>query len=447
MLLADDGHEVTVLERDPAGPPDPAESWDSWPRRGVTQFRLPHFLLPAFRATAEKELPRVVESFEAAGAYRFNALSKFTRGAMTEPRFEVLTARRPILESVVARAAQETPGLTIRRGCAVDSLISAPEREGVPHVKGVTTQGGEKIGADLVVDCGGRRSALGRWLDGIGAAPLVEEKEDSGVVYYGYHVRTADGSPFPLGPGVTSAGSVGLLALPADDGTAGIGIIPWGGDAPMRALRHEGPWRAVAKLIPGGETVLDAEQISPLVSMASLDDRWHRLSVDGVPLATGIVAVGDALASTNPTAGRGISLGLRHSVALRDAMREHGDHPRQLAERFDAVTEEQFTPWYRASIWSDRHRIAAVQAEVQGTSYEPDPEWRQWTRVNQLPFADVAFLPDILDCGMNLKRLPSDLLADDRIQEGLATHPAPPPQPDDASGPTRAQLLEAISTA
>ena len=42
MLLADDGHEVTVLERDPDGPTDAGASWESWERRGVSQFRLPH---------------------------------------------------------------------------------------------------------------------------------------------------------------------------------------------------------------------------------------------------------------------------------------------------------------------------------------------------------------------------------------------------------------------
>jgi glycine/D-amino acid oxidase-like deaminating enzyme len=31
MLLAADGHRVTVLERDPQGPPsDPIEAWDRW---------------------------------------------------------------------------------------------------------------------------------------------------------------------------------------------------------------------------------------------------------------------------------------------------------------------------------------------------------------------------------------------------------------------------------
>ena len=45
MMLACVGHEVVVLERDPAPPPSPAEAWDAWDRRGVNQFRTIHFFL------------------------------------------------------------------------------------------------------------------------------------------------------------------------------------------------------------------------------------------------------------------------------------------------------------------------------------------------------------------------------------------------------------------
>ena len=40
-MLADDGHDVTVLEADPEpAPENPVEAWDCW-RRGVPQFRQP----------------------------------------------------------------------------------------------------------------------------------------------------------------------------------------------------------------------------------------------------------------------------------------------------------------------------------------------------------------------------------------------------------------------
>ena len=46
MLLAGDGHQVIVLERDPEGPPaDPVDAWERWQRPGLNQFRMAHTFL------------------------------------------------------------------------------------------------------------------------------------------------------------------------------------------------------------------------------------------------------------------------------------------------------------------------------------------------------------------------------------------------------------------
>ncbi len=61
MLLARDGHQVTVLERDAGGPKGRAtDLWQRWDRRGVNQFRQLHFMLPRWRAVMERELPEVI---------------------------------------------------------------------------------------------------------------------------------------------------------------------------------------------------------------------------------------------------------------------------------------------------------------------------------------------------------------------------------------------------
>ncbi len=61
MLLANDGHQVVVLERDGSGPPgDPVGAWVDWECKGVGQFRLLHFLLPRFRTVIAAELPELV---------------------------------------------------------------------------------------------------------------------------------------------------------------------------------------------------------------------------------------------------------------------------------------------------------------------------------------------------------------------------------------------------
>jgi len=62
-----------------------------------------------------------------------------------------------VIESVIAAAAQEQPGVTVRRGVRVTGLVGGPSAiPGVPHVAGVRTAGGEELRADLVVDAMGR---------------------------------------------------------------------------------------------------------------------------------------------------------------------------------------------------------------------------------------------------------------------------------------------------
>jgi 2-polyprenyl-6-methoxyphenol hydroxylase-like FAD-dependent oxidoreductase len=284
---------------------------------------------------------------------------------------------------------------------------------------------------------------MAKWLVEAGArAPLVEE-EDSGFVYYGRHVRTADGGP--LGPTLGFYGSVGLLVLPADAGITGVGIIGWGGDAELRALRHEAPWRAVMALLPGGDAVLAAEPVDDEVSvMAAIEDRYRRYVVDGAPVATGVVSVADAWAATNPTLGRGISLGARHARRLRDVLREVPveEHDR-LVRRFDEITEAEQAPWYRSTVWHDRHRIADFQAAIEGRAGGDDPTWDRFLAFTDAAFGDLELLPHFLDT-FRLDRRPEEVVDDPAVIAHLDANGIRPPE--DVT-PTRRQVLDAVASA
>ena len=68
MMLARDGHEVTVLEADPDGSPAAAvDAWGSWKRGGVAQFHQPHNLFARFRQICDAELPGLTDRLVAAG--------------------------------------------------------------------------------------------------------------------------------------------------------------------------------------------------------------------------------------------------------------------------------------------------------------------------------------------------------------------------------------------
>ena len=84
---------------------------------------------------------------------------------------------------------------------------------------------------------------------------------------------------------------------------------------------------------------LDGEPISDVMAMGGIIDRYRRLIEDGRPVATGVALLGDAWACTNPSLGRGVTMGLLHARRLRDVVRSHLGDPREFAETWDAVTE------------------------------------------------------------------------------------------------------------
>jgi 2-polyprenyl-6-methoxyphenol hydroxylase-like FAD-dependent oxidoreductase len=403
MLLADDGHRVTLLERDPAPPPDGSDAaWDTWARRGVNQFRLPHSFLGRYRALVDAELPRVSKAVEAAGGLRANPLLAIPEELRGPERpedhdLEILTGRRPVVEMAMASVAEATAGLTVRRGVAVEAILTGAEvRTRVPHVVGVRTATGEELRADLVVDMSGRRSRLPQWLEDAGLPPGREEMEDSGFMYYGRHYRSADGSlPFALGPALQPLGTISTLTLAADNGTWSVVITASAKDKALLGLRDADRFEKLVRSLPLVAHWLDGEPIEDgVVTMTKIEDRWRSLLVDGQPVVTGLVAVGDAWACSNPSFGRGASIGMLHGVVLRDTLREVGCRdPDALATSFHAATAELVEPWFMWTRFEDRHRLAEIDSLIAGMPYEPDD--RQW-ELEQALAAAVMKDPDLL---------------------------------------------------
>ncbi|HTT87217.1 MAG TPA: hypothetical protein VMF60_07610, partial [Acidimicrobiales bacterium] len=372
-------------------------AWESWTRRGVNQFHLLHFLLPRFRLEAERALPRVVRALEEAGALTLNVIAGAPEQMTGGPRpgdddYTSVTARRPVAEAVLAACAQSTPRVTVRRGTVVAGLSTgAAARPGVPHVTGVVTDGGEQLGADLVVDATGRRSPLPTWLEAVGARRPLEELEDSGFVYYGRHFRSADGThPAIIGPLAQPYGSFSLLTLPADNGTWGVGVIASAADRAVRAARQVETWTSTVRSLPLAAHWLDGEPLEDGVqTMAKIEDRHRRYLVDGEPVATGVVALADSWACTNPAMGRGISIGFLHALALREVLRSSGDDPVSFARAYDEATMSTVEPWYRDTVAVDRHRLAEIEAQIAGEAYRSeDPLWHIWRCLNAAAGAD-----------------------------------------------------------
>ena len=452
LLLAGDGHDVTVLERDPAPPPAAADAaWDDWDRKGVNQFRMIHYFLPRFRQIVEAELPDVVKALDADGVLRFNPVMSapdFVTGGYREgdERFEALTGRRPMVEGAFARVADATPGITVHRGTAVQALLTGDSVvSGVPQVVGVVTDAGQEIRADLVVDASGRRSALPRLLADIGARAPVEELEDSGFMYYGRYYRSPEGDlPVALGPPLQPYDSFSVLNLPADNGTWGMGIITSAGDAAMRPAKDTATWEAIVSGCPLVAHWLDGEPLTDVQVMAKIEDRHRSFVVDGAPVATGVAPVADSWACTNPSVGRGASIGLIHAQALRDLIRDQGlDDPTAFALAWHDATVDKVEPYYRDTLALDRHRLAEIEAQIAGIPYETDdPAYA----IGQAMQATMGQDPDIFRGSIDIATLlarPDEVLGRPGLLERvieLSQASTPEPLP----GPSRPELLEII---
>ena len=447
MMLANDGHEVTVLERDPTPPPPPDTAWDEWDRRGVNQFRMLHFFLAKFREVAEAELPGLTEAMVAAGALKMNPLigipDEMTGGWREgDSRFDTITARRPVGESVVAAIAAATPGVTIRRGVGVAGVLTGAATDGIVHITGVRTDDGEQIAADLVIDAGGRRSAMPSWLREAGSPGPTEMIEDCGFVYYGRHFRSADGSiPPAFGGLVQPYGSVSVLTLPADNGTWGVGVVTSSKDAALRGLTEIDCWEKVVRAYPLVAHWIDAEPITDVKVMAKIEDRQRNYVVDGAPVATGVIPLADAWACTNPSLGRGISMGITHAAALRSMMRDVPlDDPRAFALEWGEVTNEHVEPLFADTLAFDRHRLAEIEAIIDGRPYETDdPGWLLGTALESAITKDPNLLRgfmeivSLLDRGVNVLSRPG---VAERALELADSTPLP--------GPDRAELLTLV---
>jgi 2-polyprenyl-6-methoxyphenol hydroxylase-like FAD-dependent oxidoreductase len=457
MMLSRDGHAVTVLEADPDGPPLGAgAAWESWHRRGVSQFRQPHNLFARAREVWDAELPEVTGLLLEAGCVRVDPLAALPRGIADrsardgDDRLRYVTGRRPVVESVVATAAEEEPGLTVRRGVRVTGLLTG-SANGLPHVTGVATDDDERVHADLVVDATGRRMRSTRWLAAMGARDPAVEQQDSGFVY---HTRFFTGPVRPerRAAGLVPMGSISVLTLDGDNDTWSVTVYGASRDAPLRALRSAEVFDRVVRDMPRHAHWLDGRPVTGVLTMAGVLDARRELVVDGEPVAAGLVAVGDAWACTNPSAGRGISLGLMHAQLLRRSVAEHLDDPVALARSFAARTEQVVTPYYRDQLGADAVRraemvacAAAGPAAAGGTPADggtpdaaPSPMTALAGAASEDPDAFRALI-ELLTC-----LAPSgEVLARPEIHAALERHGPGGPHP--VPGPDRARLLQLLA--
>ncbi len=330
--------------------------------------------------------------------------------------------------------------MAVRRGVQVTELITGPAAvPGLPHVAGVRTSDGEDLRADLVVDAMGRRSRASELLTRLGAASPHEQAEDSGFAYY---TRYFAGPALPalIAPPLMPIGTISVLTLPGDNDTWSVTVFGASGDAPLKQLRDADCFTRVVRACPLQAHWLDGEPITSVLAMAGIMDRYRRFAADGVPVATGFAAVGDAWACTNPSAGRGLSVGLVHAQLLRHTVRDHLGDLGMLARAFDDGTEREVAPFYWSQVAADRIRIAEMTALRENQAWSP-PVAPMTGLVNGAPHDADLFraMIETVTCLAPAQEVLERRDLQDKLDR-WSREPVPPPP-----GPDRQQLLSLLS--
>lgn len=451
LLLARAGHHVTLLDRDAAAPPDAASCDPArWSRPGVAQFTQPHYLLPRWTTEMRGELPDLLDRLVAAGATRVNQLHLQPESATCgwhpgDERFDTVATRRALLEAVLTDGADHEPGVVLRRGVRATGLLHATEADGAIRVTGLRTTAGAMV-AGLVVDAMGRRTPLPGWVGDLDPTVPRVTRQQAGFVYCSRQFRArADRPPRGAGPVLVHHPSLSVLTIPQDRGTYAIALVRASGDRGLRGLREVDAWSSVARTCPTSAAwVAEGTPTTAVTAYATRDDRrlgW--VGADG-PRLTGVVAVGDAWATTSPMLGRGATLGLLHAQALRDVLDGWPDGSPTLAVRAEDEADRRIAPWVEASWSFTRHRAAQMAAEATDTAYETeDPAWVATTALLAGAWQDPVLARCASAVG-GLLEAPATVLSRPDVAARLRSHVGRPI--DGAGEPTRRDLLHALGT-
>jgi len=454
LAFARRGRPVRVLERDPPVVDGDAERlFGDWSRPGIAHFRQPHNFLGLARHVLCEEAPDVLATALALGATE-NAQYELLPGAARpeDESFVSICARRPLFEYALRTAVEAEDDITLQPGTRVVGLLGDRTREhSAINVGGVQTDDGGEITAALVVDALGRTSPLPRWLKALGCRPVPERRSECGLLYYSRHFRFRDGVEMPQVPSLLRGprGEIGYMAFSVfveDNRTFApvLMIPPW--DRELRAFKSEDAYMVAALAMPALVPWVhpdQAEPITPVLAMGSLQNLHRTLVANGDPVAVGIQPIGDALCHTNPTFAYGASLSINHGFTLARVASQTAD-PRSLAIGFDKAVGADAAARFDAVSAEDRDRLRLWQGEPIDVR-DPGDSMALFLRMTAYPAA--AKDPDLFRAVARRINLldPPDALSHDEGLIARAREIAGDGGVAAAAGPTRDEMLAAIA--
>jgi 2-polyprenyl-6-methoxyphenol hydroxylase-like FAD-dependent oxidoreductase len=379
MVLQVRGARVTVLEPDRVNHRiEPEEAFATWVRRGAPQVRHSHVFLGRLRNLLRDHYPDVLEKLLTAGARELRGTQRPPlplSGLASEPGDDDLVAlgcRRITFEWVLRRHVLDGSGVDVIGGAKVVGLLAA--RTDPPTVAGVRYRidGNDRgLHGHLVVDASGRRSEAPRWLQEIGARPVVEKSSSSGIVYYTRFYRMRPGAVEPPQTEHPTAGDfdwIKYAVFPADGGTFSITLAVPLAVPGLKVLAQPAAFDEMTRCIPGLTPWVDGAISAPITdglrhvqAMSGLINRKRRFVDQRGPVALRLFVIGDAAYCTNPLYGRGCAQGFLQAHLLGEALDAHPQELERAAVLFDEKSRSEIEPFYRASILADREAVRRAQ--------------------------------------------------------------------------------------
>lgn len=278
------------------------------------------------------------------------------------------SATRPLYEHVVRRSVVNLDGVQLRPNCQSTDYLLDDDATAVEGVVIKPTDGQiEELSADLVVDTTGRTSHTPKWLEEHGYSPPPTDEVRIDVSYSTTLIERP------------SADRRGFIAVPSSSNPRGGAVAPVERDQWLMTLfgvhgtdppaDPEGFEEFAAKLpIPHFQRLLDEysrtrDEIASYPFPSNLRRRYEDL--DQFP--SGLLVLGDAIASFNPIYGQGMSVAAFETVQLHYTL-STGDRADLSRRFFDRIEDTVDIAWNMA-VGSDHQFPQTEGPKPRGTDF------------------------------------------------------------------------------